>query len=249
MNPIYTGLSEDDRFIGKLLTAQNVMVNIQTELTGLIKDYIHIKKRDQKHKEKKRQTIHPQHPYAHYPPVPPTSTSTPTKRKKTSWPQNNHQPSAKKPKPNTPKVPQVPQRPPMMPTSAPIVQGMLKTRKNNLTLEEGNKLKHQVASLSGPQQMTVLEILRDNNEELEQDEEGNVEMEFRDFKQKSIDDLKAYVNSVLLGKSNHQAAAPQAANSKEAAYAAQQAVNGDESESEEEDSEESSSSDSDSDSE
>ena len=31
MPPIYSGLSEDDRFISKLLTAQNVMVNIQTE--------------------------------------------------------------------------------------------------------------------------------------------------------------------------------------------------------------------------
>merc|ERR1712107_679149 len=52
---IYSGLSEDDRFISKLLTAQNVMVNIQTELTKLIGDYIKIKKKDQKHREKTRQ--------------------------------------------------------------------------------------------------------------------------------------------------------------------------------------------------
>ena len=51
---IYAGLSEDDRFIGKLLTAQNTMVNIQTEFTRLIKDYIQIKKKDQKRREKNR---------------------------------------------------------------------------------------------------------------------------------------------------------------------------------------------------
>ena len=53
MPPIYSGLSEDDRFISKLLTAQNVMVNIQSELTRLIQDYIIIKKKDRKIKEKK----------------------------------------------------------------------------------------------------------------------------------------------------------------------------------------------------
>ena len=47
MPSVYTGLSEDDMFISKLLAAQNVMVNIQTELTSLIKDYIVIKKKDQ----------------------------------------------------------------------------------------------------------------------------------------------------------------------------------------------------------
>merc|ERR1712029_958877 len=77
-----------------------------------------------------------------------------------------------------------------------LQQGMLKTRKNNLTLEEGNRLKQQIANLSPAQQMTVLEILRENKEKLDQDEEGNVEMEFRDFTQKSINDLQAYVNSV-----------------------------------------------------
>ena len=51
---IYAGLSEDDRFIGKLLTAQNTMVNIQTEFTRLIKDYIQIKKKDQRRREKNR---------------------------------------------------------------------------------------------------------------------------------------------------------------------------------------------------
>ena len=45
--------------------------------------------------------------------------------------------------------------------------------------------------------MTVLEILKENSEHLEQDDEGNVEMEFREFSQKSIDDLKDYVKSVL----------------------------------------------------
>ena len=44
--------------------------------------------------------------------------------------------------------------------------------------------------------MTVIEILRENKEHLAQDEEGNVEMEFREFNQKSIDDLKSYVLSV-----------------------------------------------------
>merc|ERR1712115_693397 len=77
-----------------------------------------------------------------------------------------------------------------------LQQGMLKTRKNNLTLEEGNRLKQQIANLSPAQQMTILEILRENKEKLDQDEEGNVEMEFRDFTQKSINDLQAYVNSV-----------------------------------------------------
>ena len=48
MPAVYAGLSEDDRFMGKLLTAQNVMVNIQTNLTRLIQDYIQIKKKDQK---------------------------------------------------------------------------------------------------------------------------------------------------------------------------------------------------------
>merc|ERR1712141_35712 len=65
------------------------------------------------------------------------------------------------------------------------------------TLDDGNKLKQQIASLSGEQQMTVLEILKENSEHLEQDDEGNVEMEFREFSQKSIDDLKDYVKSVL----------------------------------------------------
>jgi len=55
MPAVYAGLSEDDRFMGKLLTAQNVMVNIQTNLTRLIQDYIQIKKKDQKRREKTRQ--------------------------------------------------------------------------------------------------------------------------------------------------------------------------------------------------
>merc|ERR1711884_401143 len=151
MPPIYSGLSEDDRFISKLLTAQNVMVNIQTELTGLIQDYIIIKKKDQK-------------------------------RKLTS--------SLPKPKAKKAKVEKQPK------AKTILQQGMLKTRKNNLTLEEGNRLKQQIANLSPAQQMTVLEILRENKEKLDQDEEGNVEMEFRDFTQKSINDLQAYVNSV-----------------------------------------------------
>merc|ERR1712045_872639 len=62
--------------------------------------------------------------------------------------------------------------------------------------KEGNRLKQRIANLSPAQQMTVLEILRENKEKLDQDEEGNVEMEFRDFTQKSINDLQAYVNSV-----------------------------------------------------
>ena len=73
---------------------------------------------------------------------------------------------------------------------------MFITRKNNLTMEDGHKLRNMIAGLSGPQQMTVIEILRENKEHLAQDEEGNVEMEFREFNQKSIDDLKSYVLSV-----------------------------------------------------
>ena len=45
------------------------------------------------------------------------------------------------------------------------------------------------------------EILRENKEHLAQDEEGNVEMEFREFNQKSIDDLKSYVLSVTANNS------------------------------------------------
>merc|ERR1719384_1047905 len=93
------------------------------------------------------------------------------------------------PKPKKPKIEKQQAKPVLQ-------QGMLKTRKNNLTLEEGNRLKQQIANLSPAQQMTVLEILRENKEKLDQDEEGNVEMEFRDFTQKSINDLQAYVNSV-----------------------------------------------------
>ena len=180
MPPIYSGLSEDDRFISKLLTAQNVMVNIQSELTRLIQDYIIIKKKDRKIKEKKAS----KQIYS----TPLTTASTPaasmasaSHKRKLPLSQNSKQPKAKKPK-----MVQQPQ----------IQQGMLKTRKNNLTLEEGNRLKQQIANLSGAQQMTVLEILRENREHLDQDEEGNVEMEFRDFTQKSINDLQAYVNSV-----------------------------------------------------
>merc|ERR1712004_632095 len=148
MPPIYSGLSEDDRFISKLLTAQNVMVNIQTPASAS------------------------------------SFKSQSQKRKLTS--------SLPKPKPKKAKVEKQKQ-----PNQKQILQqGMLKTRKNNLTLEEGNRLKQQIANLSPAQQMTVLEILRENKEKLDQDEEGNVEMEFRDFTQKSINDLQAYVNSV-----------------------------------------------------
>merc|ERR1712173_98097 len=86
-------------------------------------------------------------------------------------------------------APTQPLPPPTPTTPGMPIQGMLKTRKN--------KLKQQIASLSGEQQMTVLEILKENSEHLEQDDEGNVEMEFREFSQKSIDDLKDYVKSVL----------------------------------------------------
>jgi len=181
MPPIYSGLSEDDRFISKLLTAQNVMVNIQSELTRLIQDYIIIKKKDRKIKEKKASK------QIYSTPIPASTTSAASnaashKRKLPPTP-NSKQPKAKKAK--------------MAAQNTPQIQGMLKTRKNNLTLEEGNRLKQQIANLSGAQQMTVLEILRENREHLDQDEEGNVEMEFRDFTQKSINDLQAYVNSVL----------------------------------------------------
>lgn len=176
MPSVYTGLSEDDMFISKLLAAQNVMVNIQTELTSLIKDYIVIKKKDQKRKtstnsKRKRPSFS-------------TPTSVAKKAKKSSG--LHHQPQSAIPAVAKPS------------TTPSVVQGMFKTRKNDLTLEEGNKLKQQIAGLSAPQQMTVLEILRENKEPLDQDEEGNVEMEFREFSQKSIDDLKAYVNSVTM---------------------------------------------------
>ena len=51
---IYSGLSEDDRFIGKLLAAQNFMCNIQTEVTKLIQDYMKIRQKDRKRKQKQR---------------------------------------------------------------------------------------------------------------------------------------------------------------------------------------------------
>jgi len=209
---IYAGLSEDDRFIGKLLTAQNTMVNIQTEFTRLIKDYIQIKKKDQKRREKNRSTTVVPPPAVQTgqmkslqqktkPPPPSHSNSSnvsaASKRKKHSLPQANRQPAAKKARTSTPAKQnhQTPIAPPMM-TSTPVTQGMFKTRKNNLTMEEGHKLRNMIAGLSGPQQMTVIEILRENKEHLAQDEEGNVEMEFREFNQKSIDDLKSYVLSV-----------------------------------------------------
>jgi len=217
---IYAGLSEDDRFIGKLLTAQNTMVNIQTEFTRLIKDYIQIKKKDQKRREKNRtstvsgsghqvstmtgQMKSLQQQKTTKPPSSGNSSnvSAASKRKKHSLPQGSKQPSAKKAKTNTPAKQnhQTPIAPPMM-TSTPVAQGMFKTRKNNLTMEEGHKLRNMIAGLSGPQQMTVIEILRENKEHLAQDEEGNVEMEFREFNQKSIDDLKSYVLSVTANNS------------------------------------------------
>jgi len=217
---IYAGLSEDDRFIGKLLAAQNTMVNIQTEFTRLIQDYIVIKKKDQKRRGKNRSSfisgsggggisaavpmigqnfVKSQPKVTKLPPSSANNSnvSAASKRKKHSLPQASKQPSAKKAKTSTPSKPnhQTPIAPPMM-TSTPITQGMFKTRKNNLTMEEGHKLRNMIAGLSGDQQMTVIEILRENKEHLAQDEEGNVEMEFREFNQKSIDDLKSYVLSV-----------------------------------------------------
>ena len=153
MPAVYAGLSEDDRFMGKLLTAQNVMVNIQTNLTRLIQDYIQIKKKDQKRREKTRQnpggnvggasnngqyhqkirenamTTTPQKQSNSS-----VSGSAANKRKKPSLPRSK-QPVAKKAKPNTPaKQNQRPAPinhqtptaavPPMM-TSTPIVQGNL----------------------------------------------------------------------------------------------------------------------------
>ena len=65
-----------------------------------------------------------------------------------------------------------------------------------MTIEEGQKLKEMIASLSSSQQMTVIEILCENKESLPQDNEGNITMELLKFNQKSIDNLKAYVFSV-----------------------------------------------------
>merc|ERR1719221_575680 len=120
------------------------MVNIQTELTGLIQDYIIIKKKDQKRKEKKSNNV--QTPAASASSFKPQVHQS-QKRKLTS--------SLPKPKAKKAKVEKQPK------AKTILQQGMLKTRKNNLTLEE-----------------------------------GNLEMEFRDFTQKSINDLQAYVNSV-----------------------------------------------------
>ena len=52
---IYSGLSEDDRFIGKLLAAQNFMVNIQNEVTKLVQDYMRIRQKDRKLRIKNEQ--------------------------------------------------------------------------------------------------------------------------------------------------------------------------------------------------
>ena len=127
MPAVYAGLSEDDRFMGKLLTAQNVMVNIQTNLTRLIQDYIQIKKKDQKRREKTRQnpggngggggggsnngqyhqkirenamTTTPQKQITKQSNSS-VSRSAANKRKKQSLPRSK-QPAAKKAKPNTP---------------------------------------------------------------------------------------------------------------------------------------------------
>merc|ERR1711963_153945 len=181
---IYSGLSEDDRFIGKLLAAQNFMMNIQTEVTKLIQDYMKIRQKDRKRKQKQlKRKSGPS-------PVKPPAAKRPKKAATSS----SSAAAAPKPhkQPSAPAYAQPPQ-----PHTPIVQQGMLKTRKNNLTLEDGNRLKQQIASLEGGQQMTVLAILKENNEHLEQDDEGNVEMEFREFSQKSIDDLKDYVKSVL----------------------------------------------------
>lgn len=180
MPSVYSGLSEDDMFISKLLAAQNSMVNIQSELTRLIKDYINIKSKDKKRKEKKTNGSLSSAS---------SNISNNNKRKK----QNSRSTTPNLPRPPAAKKAKISQN---TPKSTPIVQGMLKTRKNNLTMEEGNKLRQSIATLTAPQQMTVLEILRENGEKLEQDDDGNVEMEFREFSQKSINDLKAYVESV-----------------------------------------------------
>ena len=82
MPAIYGGLSEDDRFIGKLLAAQNFMVNIQGEVTKLVQDYMRIRQKDRiirnKNEQKqitKRKTPAPSFPHQshHYSqqPLPP----------------------------------------------------------------------------------------------------------------------------------------------------------------------------------
>ena len=143
INPIYTGLSEDDRFIGKLLTAQNVMVNIQTELTRLIKDYIQIKKKDQKRREKFRGEGGVRNIGVGKTPLPPTpkqsnnkvlpdlaknrQSGQSAKRKKQTMPQGK-QPQAKKAKsvhtPATPVSNHHIQNAPHPMTSTPLAQGI-----------------------------------------------------------------------------------------------------------------------------
>ena len=179
------------------------MVNIQTELTSLIQDYIIIKKKDQKRKEKKSLVSLPMTTT----PVAPSSGSASSASKFKPQSQKRKLPTSL-PKPKKPKIEKQQAKPVLQ-------QGMLKTRKNNLTLEEGNRLKQQIANLSPAQQMTVLEILRENKEKLDQDEEGNVEMEFRDFTQKSINDLQAYVNSVTNPSNNSSTATKNPADSED----------------------------------
>ena len=238
---IYGGLSEDDRFIGKLLAAQNFMVNIQNEVTKLVQDYMRIRQKDRKRRKLNEQNNQnkgkmpanygnyspqlPPHLQQHqrellaappakkskmsHTPKTPKTPKTPAQHKPKGWPKPNKSSSSANnkpaPKAKTKQQPAAQPKnvaptqplPPTPTTPGMPIQGMLKTRKNNLTLDDGNKLKQQIASLSGEQQMTVLEILKENSEHLEQDDEGNVEMEFREFSQKSIDDLKDYVKSVL----------------------------------------------------
>ena len=61
----------------------------------------------------------------------------------------------------------------------------------------GDQFMHRIKPIF----LISIEILRENKEHLAQDEEGNVEMEFREFNQKSIDDLKSYVLSVTANNS------------------------------------------------
>ena len=148
---IYGGLSEDDRFIGKLLAAQNFMVNIQNEVTKLVQDYMRIRQKDRKlrikneQKQIKRKTPanfphhypqQQQQPPSHYQQQPP-----PAKKSKMSHPQTpktsknvQHKPKGwPKPKPSAnnkpPKTKTKPAAQPktFVPTQPP--QGELKYRK------------------------------------------------------------------------------------------------------------------------
>merc|ERR1712045_878459 len=128
---IYGGLSEDDRFIGKLLAAQNFMVNIQNEVTKLVQDYMRIRQKDRKRRKLNEQNKGkmpanygnyspqlPPHLQQHqrellaaappakkskmsHPPKTPKTPKTPAQHKPKGWPKPNKSSANNKPAPKT----------------------------------------------------------------------------------------------------------------------------------------------------